>query len=64
MFVTHKIKTSMYGYVPKLYLFVKMNNEIAKYPPISLTGLNPEETKQLQKALMLIEKINKSNHKL
>ncbi|MDD4745768.1 MAG: hypothetical protein PHW19_00670 [Salinivirgaceae bacterium] len=59
LFITHKIERDIFGLVPKLYLYVSIKNEIAKYPPISITGLSKNQRQQLINALTALETMNK-----
>jgi len=46
-----EIKKSIAGHKKDLILYQKINNKTAKYPPISISALNEEESENLVKAL-------------
>ena len=59
-FKTFQINHRFFGLVEQLVLFVVVkNNQVAKYPPISISALSTEEKENLKKELSLFEKKNK-----
>jgi hypothetical protein len=50
-FSGYKIETSLFGFVQSIVLFQKFPQGVAKYPPVYISALKPDERQKLIKSL-------------
>lgn len=50
-FSGYKIETRFFGFIRSIVLFQKFPQGVAKYPPVYISALNPEERQKLIKSL-------------
>jgi hypothetical protein len=50
-FSGYKVETSFFGFVQSIVLFQKFPQGVAKYPPVYISALKPEERQKLIKSL-------------
>ena len=50
-FSGYKIETRFFGLIQSIILFQKFQEGVAKYPPVYISGLNPEEKAKVIKSL-------------